>query len=273
MKRRSVLNKQSVKKKKKKKKNFPVFGLLCRSVPVFLKGFALLFIVAGISLSLIYCYYHLLRSPSIRLEKVEVAGVEDEIKKELTDMVDLDTYKNLLFLNVKALKQKMEKHPWIRSVRLDRQFPHTLFVQAEKYRPSALVIKDGIYYMDRHCEIFKEVDGFDDIDFPVITGISEENLEARTQLQRAARIMEILETQKKPWSLKSLSEIHMHDDEVSLYFNHLPAKINMRWHDLPGKMKGLRKVTKHLRKTGRIHQVTSIDLNSTEGAVVAFRKG
>ncbi len=271
MKRRSVLNKQFV--KKKKKKGFPVFSLLRRIVPVFFKGLVLLFIVAGVSLSLMYCYHHLLRSPSIRLEHVEIAGVEDEIKRELIDMVDLDSYSNLLFLNLTALKQKMEKHPWIRSVELNRQFPHTLFVQAEKHSPSALVVMDGIYYMNHQCEIFKEVDGSDDIDFPVITGISKEDQEARAQLHRAARIMGMLASQKKPWSLKGLSEIHIQDDEVALYFNHFSAEINMRWDDLPGKMDGLRKVTKHLRETGRIHQVTGIDLNSVDGAVVSFRKG
>jgi len=56
MKRRSVLNKQAVKRKKKKKKGYPVFGMIRWGVPVFLKGFLVLSIVAGLSLSLMYAY-------------------------------------------------------------------------------------------------------------------------------------------------------------------------------------------------------------------------
>jgi len=273
MKRRSVLNKQAVKRKKKKKKGYPVFGMIRWGVPVFLKGFLVFSIVAGLSLSLMYAYHYLHKSPLLRLEQVKVAGVDEEIKRDLMCMVDLGAYTNLLFLNLNALKHKMEKHPWVRSVKLDRQFPHTLFVQAEKHSPSALVVMDGIYYMNRRCEIFKKVNESEDVDFPVITGISRQDQKALVQLHRAARVMEILASQKGPWSLKGLSEIHMRNDEISLYFSHLSAEINMKCEDLPGKMDGLKKVTKHLRKTGQIHQVTGIDLDSRDNAVVSFRKG
>ncbi len=270
MKRRSVLNKQSVTKRKKSKKGFPVFSMIRRVTPVFFKGFILLVIVAGISLSLMYFYHYLLRSPSLGLEQVAVAGVDEKIKRELIDMVDPDSYSNLLFLNLKALKQKMEKHPWIRSVKLDRQFPHTLCVQAEKHTPSALVVMDGIYYMNQWCEIFKEVNASEDIDFPVITGISEQDQKARGQLHRAVRVMEVMASQKGPWSLKGLSEIHVQGEEISLYFSHLAAGINVKCDGLSDKINGLRKVEKHLRKTGRLHQVTGIDLKSADGAVVSF---
>jgi cell division septal protein FtsQ len=128
MKRRSVLNKQAVRKKKKKKRIYPVFGMIRRGIPVLLKSFLVIVIVAGLSLSLMYGYHYLLESPLLRLKQVKVAGVDQEIKRELMCMVDLDAYTNLLFLNLNALKHKMEKHPWVRSVKLDRQFPHTLFV-------------------------------------------------------------------------------------------------------------------------------------------------
>jgi cell division septal protein FtsQ len=273
MKRRSVLNKQAVKKRKKKKKSLPVFGMIRTVVPVLLKCFVILATVAGLSISLMYCYHYLHHATFLRLEQVKVAGVDKEIQQDLKCMVDLNSYTNLLFLNLNELRQKMEKHPWVRSAKLDRQFPNTLFVQVEKHRPSAVVLTDAIYYMNQWCEIFKKVDDSDDIDFPVVTGISKNQQEARGQLNRVARVMEHLASEKGPWSLSGLSEIHIEHGEVSLYFNHLPAEINIKCDGLPGKMEGLRKVTKHLRKTGRIRQVTGIDLNPVDGAVVSFRKG
>lgn len=271
-KRRSVLNKQSVTKKKKKKNRFPILSVIRWAAPVFLKGFVLLVMVVGTSVSLMYGYHYLIRSPHLKLEQVDIAGVDGEIKRELIAMCDLSPDQNLLFLNLNKLKQKMEEHPWVSSVKLDRRFPHTLFAQVEKHRPFALVVMDGIHYMNPQGEIFKEVNQSDEIDFPVITGISKQDYKAREQLQRAAHVMNILKLQKGPWSLVELSEIHVKDEEISLYFNHLAVEINVMCNDLSGKMNGLKKVTNHLQKTGQIHQVICIDLKSVDGAVVSFRK-
>lgn len=273
MKRRSVLSTQAVTKRRKKRIAFPSFTVIRRVMLVFLEVFLTLVIVAGISLSLMYGYNYLLRSPFARLEQVDVAGVEEEIKRELIDMCNMGTDQNLLFLNVKKLQQKMQQHPWVRSVKLERHFPHTLSVQAEKHIPFALVVRDGIHYMNRSCEIFKQVDESDDIDFPIITGVSEQDQKALGQMQEAARVMSILESQKGAFSLKELSEIHIKGEVLSLYFSHLPVEINVMSADFSHKMKGLRKLTRHLKKTNQIHLVTGIDLNSVDGVVVSFRKG
>ena len=113
----------------------------------------------------------------------------------------------------------------------------------------------------------------ENVDFPIITGVSGHGRHAQRQLRRASKAITILASQKKPWSLNELSEIHVHNDGISLYFNHLSAKINVLTDYFETKINGLRKVAGRLRKEGRIHRVTGIDLNSMDGAVVAFRKG
>jgi cell division septal protein FtsQ len=167
----------------------------------------------------------------------------------------------------------MEDHPWISSVRLERQFPHTLVVHAEKNIPLAIVVLDGNYLMNQHCQVFKRINESDKVDFPVITGVCGRGQKAHSQLNRAARAIRILASQERPWSLEGLSEIHVNDEGLSLYFKHLAASIHVVSDDLEYKMKGLKKVTKHLRKEGRIHLVTGIDLNSIDGAVVSFKTG
>lgn len=276
MKKRSVLKKQSVKKRRQKKKTrssvFSVINLVRQVCPAFLKCSIFLIIIACTSFSLIYCYHCLLTSPYIRLEKVEVKGVDQEIRNELITLCGLNAAPNLLALRLNDLKRKMERHPWIRTVQLKRRFPHTLIVNAEKHVPSALVVLNEVYYMNQQCEIFKQIANSDKIDFPIITGVSGRGQKAQWQLHRAAQAIMILESQKKPWSLENLSEIHVKNDGISLYFTHLPAAINVMSVDLECKMDGLKKVTRQLRKEGRIHRVTGIDLNSEDGAVVSFRK-
>lgn len=274
MKKRSVLNKQSVKKRTQKRKTrYPAFGIIRQTWPVFFKCFIIFAIIAGTSLSLMYCYHCLISSPYMRLEMVDVKGVEQDIRNDLIDMCRLNSDLNILALNMNDLEQQMEKHPWIRKIKLERKFPNTLIVHAEKHIPSALVVMDKIYYMNQHNEVFKHINDSDPIDFPVITGVSGKNRKAHWQLNRAGCAIKILESQKEPWSLKELSEIHVKDEGISLYFKHFSAGINVRSDDLGYKIRGLRKVTKHLRKEGRVHQVTGIDLDSEDGAVVSFKKG
>ena len=245
-------------------------------------------VIGVISISFVSFYHYMLKSPYIRLEEVDVRGVDGEIKNGLIKMCGLDDGRSLLALHLNELKQKMEKHPWIRSVKLERRFPHILIVQAEKEIPLALVLRDKVYYMNRWGEAFKEVDKSEEMDFPVITGLSKEEADVKKQLGIAVFIIKILESEEGQWSLNELSEINVKKDGgLSLYFNHLPVEIKLmsdlpaiagsadegKWAaDLSNRLDGLKKVADHLRQTGRIHQVTKIDLNYVDGAVVTFGK-
>ena len=275
MNKRSVLNKQSVKKRKKRKAGKrPRGSLRMRNViPLLLKISGSCAVVTGISLSLIFLYHYVLTTPLLKLKQVEIAGVNEQIRNELMAMCDLSPEQNLLFLNLNVLKKRLEQHPWIKSVQLRRRFPHTLCIRAEKHRPLALVIRNGIYYIDRECEVFKKVTPSDDIDFPVITGLSSRAQKAREQLHRAVRVINVLESQDKPWSLKNLSEIHIQEESLSLYFTHIPAAIIVQCNRMSDKMADLKKLARHLRRTGRIQRVTAINLNYVDGAVVSFRNG
>jgi len=287
MKRQSILNNQSV-RKRGKGSVFLFFNAIHRLGSCLLKV-SLLFVVIGvISISFLSLYHYLLKSPYIRLEEVDVRGVDGEIKNDLIKMCGLDDKRSLLALHLNELKQKMEKHPWIRSVKLERRFPHILIVQAEKEIPLALVLRDKVYYMNRRGEAFKEVDKSEEMDFPVITGLSKEEADVKKQLGLAVFIIKILESEEGLWSLNELSEINVKKDGgLSLYFNHLPVEIKLmsdlpaiagsayegKWaEDFSNRLDGLKKVADHLRQTGRIHQVTKIDLNYVDGAVVTFGK-
>jgi cell division protein FtsQ len=274
MKRQSVLNKQSV--KKQKKRDFLAFF---RVIPIVGSGLLkVLFLVTGIaviSLSFVFLYYYLLSSPYMKLKQVNMEGVDRKIRQELIETCNLNSDLSLLELNLNGLREKMETHPWIRSAKLIRRFPHTLIVQAEKESPSALVLLEKVFYMNRWGEIFTQVKEWEDMDFPIITGVSEKDPKAlKEKLEMASLILKALEPEKGLWSSNRLSEIHVNrDGRLSIYFDHMNAEIKLMPCDLQSKIDGLKKVEEHLRSTGRIHQVTSINLNHVDGALVSFKKG
>jgi cell division protein FtsQ len=274
MKRQSVLNKQSV--KKQKKRDFLAFF---RVIPIVGSGLLkVLFLVTGIaviSLSFVFLYYYLLSSPYMKLKQVDMEGVDRKIRQELIETCNLNSDLSLLELNLNELRDKMEAHPWIRSAKLIRRFPHTLIVQAEKESPSALVLLEKLSYMNCWGEIFTQVKEWEDMDFPIITGVSEKDPKAlKEKLEMASLILKALEPEKGLWSSNRLSEIHVNrDGRLSIYFDHMNAEIKLMPCDLQSKIDGLKKVEEHLRSTGRIHQVTSINLNHVDGALVSFKKG
>jgi cell division protein FtsQ len=273
MKRRTVLKQQHVKRKNggryselwRKTRDLGLWGL---KITGLLSG------LAGISVLFVVLYSYLLTSPYIRLEQVEIVGVEETMTKKLQEMSGLNFELSLLAINVDEVQKKLEKHPWVRAVEVEKQFPHSLLIRVEKEEPRALVVADKLYYMNRFGKVFKEVGPGEPVDFPIITGVSTDERDREKQVGFSMRVLQFLESQGDPWSLKNLSEIHVKKDgDVSLYFSFLPAAIKMRAQNLESKMDELKKVVEHLSSTGRIHTVKAIHLNYGEGAVVSFRKG
>ena len=271
MKRRLILTMRPL-RKKRKRAVFAVFGVIQRIGSGFLKVFLFVAIIAAVSLSFLSLYHYLLASPYMKLEQVNMIGVDGKIRNELIDMCGLSSDQSLLGLNLNKLKKKMEEHLWIRSVKLERRFPRTLFVEVEKQVPAALALTDRFCYVNRWGEIFKTVSDSDDNDLPIITGLSKNRSRAQEQLDKTMHVITVLESEHDLWSLDEVSEIHLKEDgEISLYFNHLRAEVTFMWNELGDKIDGLKKVAEHLNQSGKIDTVTHINLNYEDGAVVSFK--
>ncbi|MFH1243652.1 MAG: FtsQ-type POTRA domain-containing protein [Pseudomonadota bacterium] len=251
-----------------------VFTVFYRVGSGMVKLFILVTVITVISVSFLCLYHYLLSSPYLRLQQVEVEGVDGKIRDELIEACGLGSDSSLLDLNLNRLKQQMEGHPWIRSVTLERRFPHALIVQAEKERPLGVVLMDKLYYVNRWGEVFKEVSQSEGVDFPLVTGLDSEESRQREQLRRAVSLMRTLESVGGPWTLNQLSEVNVKEDEVfSLYYKDIGAEIKLIGSQLGGEMDKLGRVARHLKETGVINQVNKIDLSYGDGVVVSFRDG
>ena len=268
---KTALKRQTVKRKKRKKPSrLWAFTVLLGTITLKLS-----FLLVGLTvLSLVFLsiYQYLLNSPYIRLEQVVIEGVDNELKHELREMSLLTTDTSLLAIRLNDVKKTLEKHPWIQTIHVERRFPHTLVIQAKKEKPRALVVTDGLYYMNRLGKIFKTVDPTGDVDFPLITGVSLTDEEMEKQLQLAAHILRELEGEKDEWSLEELSEIHLEKEgRASLYFRSLPAAIVLDGTQMHRKMDDLKRLVRHLEKTGQIRMVKRINLDYTDGGVVSLK--
>ena len=271
MKKRSILSGQAV--AKRHAKDHSGFLRMIKTISsLSLKILGLCIVVVSVSLLFLSLYQYLVSSPYMKLEEVRISGVNDKIKQELIEMSGLDNESSLLTINLKRIKQKMESHPWVRKVELEKRFPNLLVVRVEKEKPFAIVALNKLYYINRWGKPFKELEYSDNKDFPVITGISPRETDRSRYLHLAADILSAFDSDKGAWSMENLSELHIEKGEkVSLYSTSSPVVLKMGYKELAVKKKELKKILAHLKETGRIDMVKAIDLNYSGGAVVSFR--
>ncbi len=271
MKKRSILSGQSV-ERRHPKEYFKIFRIFKNLFVMSVKILCLCMVVVSISVLFIYCYQYLVSSPYVRLEEVRITGVDEKIKRELIEISDLDSDLCLLTIDLREIKQKMESHPWIRNVDLEKSFPNLLLVRAEKESPYAIVVLDRLYYINRWGIPFKELEYKDDKDFPVITGISYKSNDRDHLMKLAAGILSAFESDKGAWSMGDLSELHFEEGKkVFLYSISMPLVLRMGYENIDVKKKELRRILSHLKETGRIDMVKAIDLNYSDGAIVSFK--
>ena len=259
--------------KRQKASKPPISGIIQSISSGLFKVFVFLSVLTVISLTFVMLYNYLLTSPYMKLEILEIRGVDETTKNELVQMCGLNMEQGLLGLKLEFLKRKMEMHPWVRKATVERHFPHTLIVEVEKEKPVAVVLLDKLFYMNRWGHLFKAVSPTEKIDLPIVTGLSAADADQRESLHQTAHVLTVLAPEEDRWSLENLSEIHVKKNgEMSLYFNHIRAAINVNWANLARNMEGLKQVTTHLSKSGKINLATQIDLNHVDGAVVSFEK-
>lgn len=274
MKRKSVLKKQAAAKKKKSRPFSKAWGAVTAVAAFFLRFSFFAIAVVMISLLFLLLYEYMLNSPYVQLEKIVVTGVDGAMKTELLDRAELGPGSSLLGLDLGKLKRGMEQNPWIQSVRLEKRFPHTLLIHVVREEPWAVAAMGDLYYVDRSGRIFVEAEQGRKLDYPVITGLQEDPEAREEQLRWATHVLGILESQKRPWSFKDISEVHVEaDGNVFLYFTTLPVAVHVRAMEMGERMGDLKRVVEHLNQTGRIHMVNGINLNYREGAVVSFKSG
>ena len=270
MKRGSVLHHQSVKRDRLK-------GLLLFRRTLGQLGFGLikvflfLLVLGGLSLAFVSGSQFLTSSSYFRLRNIVVTGVSDDLREELIKISRLKERESLFSIDPATIKRNIEGHPWIRSVSLKKEFPHTLHIKAENEEAVALVLLERMHLMDKGGVIFKEVERDDSVDFPVVTGLSTGDKKNGAYLKEVASLLDALYLVDTPLSVKGLSEIHVEEDgALTVYFNRLPFKVFFGRDDFIRKIDSLTHIIKHVQVTHRLYQVRSIDLDYADRAVVAF---
>lgn len=194
---------------KKQRKKFDIRGFLKKTVRVTSA-------VVVVSLILLVCYevYGFIgKTTFLRLERIEVSGLKKLTREEILSAAAVKTGDDLLGLRLSRMGEQLTKNPWIAAVKIRRNFPHALSIEVSERQPVAIVSMGYLYYLDSKGDIFKPLQEGDRLDYPVITGLAEDDLlrdpaGAKETVQGVLALIEQLQRERAGIKIADISELH-----------------------------------------------------------------
>lgn len=207
----------------------------------------------------------------LRVEKFEVVNARRLTREEVMELAGVKEGDGMLSLNLRAIGDQLRKNPWLEQVKVRRYFPHTLSIELSEREPVAVVNMNYLYYMDRNGEVFKPLTQGDSLDYPVVTGMSEEELGkdpagSRAALRSAVEMIALLHN-GTDLRLDDISEIHLDKGYgVTLFTANGGVPIKVGNDNFAAKLARLGRIFSELQ--GQIATLDYIDLNYTDKIIV-----
>ncbi len=206
-----------------------------------------------------------------KLERIEVPRLQQLSQDEIVSLAGVKLGESLLKIDLQHVAEQLEKNPWVEKLKVRRRFPGTLSIDITERVPVAVVNMGYLYYLDSKGEIFKPLTEGDRLDFPVITGISEEDLlkdadGTKIMLTTALGLMEMLK-KGTVFRLSDVSEIHLDKGYGYTLFTTqggIPVKLGNS--DFQGKLARFSQIYKELM--AQIASLEYVDLNYPDKIVV-----
>ena len=124
-----------------------------------------------------YALYRVVSATTfLPLETIEVSPLTRLSKSDLIALAGVQTGESMLSLRLKDIAEQVSKNPWIKEVHIRRLFPSTLSISVAERQPRAVVNIGCLYYLDNQGKLFKALSEGDRLDFPLVTGVSEQDL-------------------------------------------------------------------------------------------------
>lgn len=200
------------------------------------------------------------------LENIEISSTKRLTRDEILGLTGIAPGKDLLRMNLKRMGEQLLQNPWVETVRINRYLPNGISIAITEREPLAIVNMGFIYYLDNKGTIFKALNQGDKLDYPVITGFSEEEIGSDPKGTKAALLatcdlLKILK-EKGSFILADVSEIHYDKGYGFTMFTSsgaLPVKIGAG--DFSAKIERFARIYRDLTAQGTALQYIDLDYN------------
>ncbi len=264
-------NKVRSNRRKREKKAINWRKLLHRSfhVSLFLGSFALV-TVGGF-----FLYQLTMSSDLFRIDRISVQGGEHLGERQVVALSDIQFGVNTFNLDLALIGEQLEANPWVRKARVSRIFPRQVAIELEERRPVAIINLGLLYYLDDQGEVFKVLDGNDELDYPMITGFEYGRAQGHDPEYVAClkRIVALIEDlgQRDRLGLRQISEIHHQENgNLRLFTLENAVEIRLGRDHFSEKLDRLEKIYVQLKPQFKV--LDYIDLNVNEKIIVRIER-
>lgn len=122
----------------------------------------------------VYGYDWLTTSDAFALVDVRVSGNQQSSRDELLRYLNVAPGENTLTLSLDVLKANLLRHPWVKSVEVERALPDALVVRVTEHRAAGVVALGSLYVVDEDGDVFSRAASAELNAFPTITGLTRE---------------------------------------------------------------------------------------------------
>ncbi len=145
-----------------------------REIVFFLKILSPLFGVGG------FIFYALFYSSYFLVTQVDIVGAQRISKEEIIKRSGIKPGVSMFSFFESRVGNELLKNPWLREVNISRELPGKVIIEIKEREPFCLLSGDDgiVYYMDNGGKILGEATPESGMDFPTITGVGSDTLEA-----------------------------------------------------------------------------------------------
>jgi len=210
-----------------------------------------------------------------KVGEVKILGCSNAMESELLELIRVDFGTSLTDLDLKELSRHLARHPWVGQAQVKRDWARkALLIEVRERIPQAMILLDGLYFVDRQGEIFKRVESGDRLDVPILTGLKAQEIrrgwpEAVNALRQALNFLDLLK-RRKAFTPRDVSEIHLSPQKgLTVFTLREGMAIRLGFGEFKEKLDRLEKILPDLKR--KVHRVESVDLNIPRRVVVRLK--
>ncbi len=177
----------------------------------------------------------LLHGSRFALTEVRVSSLKRLDPQLLVARSGLSLGSSLFTLDLKEAERRVSREPWVASVRVHRELPHTVAIDVVEREVGVAVALGAIYLVDEAGAVFKRARAEEAADLPVVTGMQRDRYLADPARSRAVlrRAIALTRTWREHGKLAPLGELHHeggHDAAAAftVYFPHAGRPVAVR---------------------------------------------
>ncbi len=132
-------------------------------------------------------YQYVMQTGHFHVREVLIEGNRRLSYAAITDIAGIVPGTHVLAADLDEMARRLEAHAWIARANVTRELPDRLIVRLVEHAPVAYLAMDQLWLLDQSGVPFAPAGPEDDLDLPIITGVTAEELaaEPRASLARA----------------------------------------------------------------------------------------